>query len=429
MEYIIIASSLIFLLISFKDLRFSLGLIFLGLPLYQIRFEVFNIPLTLLELWIIIFLVVWLITNSSFKKFENILKDLGKWKWVCGLWLIAGLVGVIIAPELKPALGFFKAYFLEPVLLFLVGLDIIKSRRDLSIIVGFGLVLGVGLSLWAILQKFLGGGIMSLENLNNPQIWRATGPFPHPNFLGLLIGPLLVLGFSFITSFSKDLIFKIVGVIFLIILGLALFLAKSEGAIIGVLAGLFIISLFLTPKKSLIGLILILILIFSIPVSRNYVFKKASFSDISSKLRLNIWEGSLRLLSKHPILGVGLGGYEKLIPGIQKPYFDKKTKKLVSVETHPYPHNLFLTLWSEVGIFGILVFLWLLIRFFYFGIKKLKNVKSSFKIQILGLIGAMVSVLVHGLVDTPYFKNDLAILFWFLILFMVFLQKKKKVYY
>src|SRR6056297_3581482 len=244
MDYIIIASSLIFLLISFKDLRFSLGLIFLGLPLYQIRFEVFNIPLTLLEVWIIIFLVVWLIMNSSFKKLENISEKLGKWKWVCGLWLLAGIVGVLVAPELRSALGFFKAYFLEPVLLFLVGLDIIESRRDLSIIVGFGLVLGIGLSLWAILQKFLGGGIMSLESLNAPQVWRATGPFPHPNFLGLLIGPLLVLGFSFITSFSKDLIFKIIGIMFLIILGLALFLAKSEGAIIGVLAGLFIISLF-----------------------------------------------------------------------------------------------------------------------------------------------------------------------------------------
>jgi len=34
---------------------------------------------------------------------------------------------------------------------------------------------------------------------------------------------------------------------------------------------------------------------------------------------------------------------------------------------------------------------------------------------LLGLGGAMVVLLVHGLVDTPYFKNDLSVLFWLII--------------
>jgi uncharacterized ion transporter superfamily protein YfcC len=35
--------------------------------------------------------------------------------------------------------------------------------------------------------------------------------------------------------------------------------------------------------------------------------------------------------------------------------------------------------------------------------------------MILGLMGAMVVIVVHGLVDVPYFKNDLAVLFWVMI--------------
>ena len=33
----------------------------------------------------------------------------------------------------------------------------------------------------------------------------------------------------------------------------------------------------------------------------------------------------------------------------------------------------------------------------------------------LGLIGALVYIYIHGLVDVPFFKNDLSILFWILL--------------
>src|SRR6056297_1508278 len=135
MEYIILIS-IIFIFISLKDLRFSLGLIFLSLPLYQIRFEFFQVPLTLLELWIIIFLIIWLIKHFSFSKLNNLFKSLGKWKWISLAWVFVGLISIFIAPEIKPALGSFKAFFLEPVLLFIIGFDVIKTRKDLSIILG-----------------------------------------------------------------------------------------------------------------------------------------------------------------------------------------------------------------------------------------------------------------------------------------------------
>ena len=33
----------------------------------------------------------------------------------------------------------------------------------------------------------------------------------------------------------------------------------------------------------------------------------------------------------------------------------------------------------------------------------------------LGVLLALVAVVVHGLVDVPYFKNDLCLLFWTLV--------------
>ena len=39
------------------------------------------------------------------------------------------------------------------------------------------------------------------------------------------------------------------------------------------------------------------------------------------------------------------------------------------------------------------------------------------------LMASMIALLVHGLVDVPYFKNDLAVLFWLLIGMMIVVSK------
>lgn len=39
----------------------------------------------------------------------------------------------------------------------------------------------------------------------------------------------------------------------------------------------------------------------------------------------------------------------------------------------------------------------------------------SYGLLVMGLLSAMVVIVVHGLVDVPYFKNDLAVMFWALV--------------
>jgi O-antigen ligase len=86
-----------------------------------------------------------------------------------------------------------------------------------------------------------------------------------------------------------------------------------------------------------------------------------------------------------------------------------------------YPHNIFLNFWVELGLLGMMLFTWIIGRYLYcaiklFGAKKEKNEASRF--IVLGLGAAMIAILVHGLVDVPYFKNDLAVFFWLLIAFL-----------
>jgi len=71
------------------------------------------------------------------------------------------------------------------------------------------------------------------------------------------------------------------------------------------------------------------------------------------------------------------------------------------------------------------VFLIIIFQFFKLGFQKLfRNLKLEIRnsdpkkdsqILILALLASMVTILIHGLVDTPYFKNDLSILFWLIV--------------
>ena len=51
---------------------------------------------------------------------------------------------------------------------------------------------------------------------------------------------------------------------------------------------------------------------------------------------------------------------------------------------------------------------------------------SKERYVILGLMGAMVTIIVHGLVDVPYFKNDLSVLFWILIAMLSLISLRSK---
>lgn len=48
----------------------------------------------------------------------------------------------------------------------------------------------------------------------------------------------------------------------------------------------------------------------------------------------------------------------------------------------------------------------------------------------IGLISAMIVIIVHGLVDVPYFKNDLAVMFWLFLAMMgtINLELKQAIY-
>ena len=112
---------------------------------------------------------------------------------------------------------------------------------------------------------------------------------------------------------------------------------------------------------------------------------------------------TLREIQEHPVAGMGLMGYREF-------YEDYKMAR--HTETLLYPHNFLLNFWVEIGLLGFVSFVWILVYFFQRAIQALRSSDKEQKVYVICISAGMVALLVHGLVDVPYFKNDLAVLFW-----------------
>ncbi len=477
---------LAFFVLSLKRSDWAVMLVIAGLPLYLVRFKIL-VPLTLLEAMILIAFFCWFVFKTKFWDFlhgKYSVKDFlmnspwrkggsaeGRRKYPFGIEIILLLIVSLFAASLPhfsaASLGLWKAYFFEPALLYVLILNILPGKNGLNKI---GLSLAVGallVSAYAIFQKFTGIGI------DNP-LWaaaatrRAVSFFGYPNAVGLYLGPIIPVLFSFLllpakkecTPFEEKICYPLpkerisaIGLSkaflgFIILLSLAaIYFAKSDGALIGLAAAAFIFCLYANKKARIAAIIIVLVAsagIYFYPPIEKPLIRKITAHDLSGQIRRLQWKETLMMLNGNAkILGVGLGNYQTAVaPYHQKGFFYDdgtdpnfhqdtinsaavRARTWQPVEIYLYPHDIILNFWSELGLAGLFIFAWIIIKFsivnFKFSIKG-----NEYKYLHLGLLAAMIVIVVHGLVDVPYFKNDLAALFWILVAMLALISEKNK---
>ena len=72
--------------------------------------------------------------------------------------------------------------------------------------------------------------------------------------------------------------------------------------------------------------------------------------------------------------------------------------------------------WLTTGVLGILGFLGVLGYVIWLGLKNPNPLKNI-------VLAGLAVIILQGLVDTPYFKNDLSVLFWLVLGNMLILNK------
>jgi len=398
---------LLFAYLTWRDLLLGIYLFAGLLPVYLIRFSLGPLPSTALEAMFGIIFVTWLMQAKP-KKDDLIQFSKSIFFWPGALLVLASGVSVFWATDIAAALGIWKAYFVEPFLLYILLGDVLKKRKDwkkVFLALGFATI---ALTLLAIVQRVTGWWSPTWVWLQ-PETRRVTGLFTSPNALGLFVAPVVAIFLApIITNInnkrrvatrvgarhSVPLVPAIAGVI-------SILLAVSRGAMIGLLAAiLFILFSCWSKKKTVVITFIGMLVLLAIPLTRTSVISLGTFQEASGQSRLFLYSGTWELLKEDPIKGVGLASFADRFEDVRP---DGYTEELI------YPHNLFLNFWTETGLLG-------LIAVFAIIVLVILSARGSFSDPIkVGLIAALITVMIHGLVDVPYFKNDLAMLTWILL--------------
>ena len=500
MVYLVFVFILLYFFLAKKRLDWAVMLLLAALPTYLIRFKVLGLPFTLLEAMVIISFAVWLIINR--REFIANLREskrIGLKAWYKNksrrypfdieivLLLIISFVAVGVVGFSNSAMGIWKAYFFEPVLVFILVLNVFKytkktkidnttpyakatevknetngtrmTRINIEKILWPLTISALVISLLAIYQKFTGHFIYN-ELWAAEETRRVTSFFGYPNAVGLYLGPLALVmtGWLFYNVKIKNQNAKLFFIFITIICSLlSIYFARSEGALIAVVAGLVAFGIMGGRKirwaTLAVALVVGLSILSYVPV-REYAVNKITLRDLSGEIRKQQWQETWQMMSISPrrfIFGSGLSNYQKaILPFHQEGIFfnkdndpefhrhvvwneEYKKSHWQPVEIYMYPHNLLLNFWTELGLAGMLLFIWIIFKFMFIGVKIIRNWKLEIgnldtpnRYLIIGLICAMVVVIVHGMVDVPYFKNDLAVMFWVLIAMMSIINLEAK---
>jgi len=392
---------LLFFYIAYRRPLLALSALATLLPTYLLRFTIFGLPSTILEviIWGIVlgwaFPLLWKRrVGEDLIQLKNRLKKI---KYPLALFFIASIISIFVAPDFIKALGLWRAFFLEPILVFLMILSVVKNRGDFEKII-FGLsVSAFYVSAIAVGQKIFGWPNPFLENAA-----RASSVFPQPNMLGLYLAPIIILILGQAAQRKKT-----IAAFYLLLTAalsfIAITFAQSAGAIVGVIAGLIIFGLLYHKNFWKIFIIILLVTGYWLLVPNNLFLaakNKLLFDTWSGFVRQNIWRESWAMLKDSWLWGAGIAGYATKI----LPYHASREW----MDVFQYPHNIIFNFWSELGILGLGAFLWLLEkigRMCYHLLKREKLFATT-------AIAAVATITIHGLVDVPYFKNDLSILFW-----------------
>ncbi len=130
-------------------------------------------------------------------------------------------------------------------------------------------------------------------------------------------------------------------------------------------------------------------------------------SDSSNSFRFNVYQSSLQMFKDNYLLGIGVGNqnFREIYGLYMKTGFDALST-----------YNIYLEVAVESGIFALIAFLGFLLDALY---KAFKFILKSTDTQKIILISAaaisIIGVMVHGMVDTVFFRPQIQFIFWSMI--------------
>lgn len=381
-----------------KILENLIYLVIFFIPLYLVRIKIGNFSTNIFELLVFFIFIYWIFLKKEKIFFKEFFKKYLWYSVFCGMIFVGILLSTFFNGNNLASWGIIKSWFIVPIALILLIGKIIKKEKIVYIFTSYFFS--------ATMVAIISLGYLMLNQLTYDR--RLMGIFNSPNYLAMYLAPAFIIGLEQIQNLKlKRLV--IIALFFIII---TLYFTYSYSAWISIIASIVAISLMKNKNslKKITIVVVILLTLFLSQVNNKKLTDLLSVNPRSSlSSRIMIWKASEKMIENNFWLGIGPGNFQEKYLEYQKfypPYLEWAV---------PHSNNLYLNFWLSGGVLGLVGFLglvFLFLRDILVGIKKEPNG------ALFMTLGIMLIILIHGIFDTTYFKNDLAIIFWlnFLVL-------------
>lgn len=304
----------------------------------------------------------------------------------------------------------------------------------IGVSVGFESIIGIlqnfahidEISTWQDVSKLNPEQVMT-------RVYGTLKPY-NPNLLGGYFVAGIPALFGLCANFAADKKFKraVVSLCLGILAVITLFLTGCRGAYIGclvILTGIFLVCAKFLWNKFKKAFITIAALCFTFGISaillvsslRARIFSIfAMRQDSSNSFRFNVYQSSIQMFKDNWILGIGVGNknFREIYGLYMRTGFDALSA-----------YNIFLETAVESGIFALIAFLGFLIIMLKNGFNFVMNsVNIKEIIFVSTAIISITAMMVHGLVDTVFFRPQIQFIFWTMtaIIAAVLYSEKKR---
>ncbi|MFA5410653.1 MAG: O-antigen ligase family protein [Candidatus Omnitrophota bacterium] len=237
-------------------------------------------------------------------------------------------------------------------------------------------------------------------NLYTPGFNRIYGTFLHPNVLAEYLVILFVAVLYFLKEHRSGKSLQLVLYSFLAIALFEIFHTYTRGAWIALALSLFVISITYRKHQKIIYFVLILTVMLVIfpAIQKRFMDIRAHNPELMSswEWRLMVWNDTKKEISKHAVIGHGLGMYQKGFTFMA--------------------HNDYLRLAYETGISGLIIYLLFLATILGCSIRKIVHEKNKYaKNRYVAISGLMVAFLVMGAADNLV-RSTVVLLYLFCVI-------------
>ncbi|NJK29316.1 MAG: putative bicarbonate transporter, IctB family [Acaryochloris sp. RU_4_1] len=305
---------------------------------------------------------------------------------------------------------------------------VIRSPRWRSGLITVYLHIALIVSIYGVRQKMFGAAALATwvdPTSTTAEEVRVYSYLGNPNLLAAYILPALIFSLCALVAWQRWGA-KLLAATMLVIHCACMYWTGCRGAWIGLVLALFVMAMmtlyWLLPYLprfwqvwifpltigTIFGVVFLGILLVA-PLRNRVLSMFSGRADSSNNFRINVWEAVQGMIRKRPLLGIGPGNaaFNKIYPLHQKPNFNALSSYSIYLETL-----------VETGAVGFACLMWLIALIFQQGwvqLQKLRRLQNQEVWWLMGAIATIIGLLIHGFVDTVWYRPEVNTLWWFMV--------------